>query len=375
MICTKYLYSLLIASLIVCLQTAVYGQLKHTIFPSLQGQPLETALADTYKPASVYLYGPARDTLFSRIYLEQDSVVCVYTQHKVYLPPNTDPTQAVYLNGIQNGINTEHSYPQSKGASESNGNPHSDMHHLYPTRLAVNEARGDLPFRDIVDAQTTKWFYRDQTLTSQPAPAAKDLYSEFNGQAFEVREGKKGNIARSIFYFFTMYRTEALTADPLFFESQRSTLCAWHYADPVDSLEYVRTFKIAKYQSNKPNPFVLDCSLAARTYCSGPLVGTCPILPTSATDDVTESAAPQAITIWPNLVREEMDVRLNLPKAGEITILLTAIDGRSQTVLYQGFAMGESSRKCVVDAPAGSYLVSVIMEGARLGQQKILITN
>ncbi|MGB5024704.1 MAG: T9SS type A sorting domain-containing protein, partial [Saprospiraceae bacterium] len=33
-------------------------------------------------------------------------------------------------------------------------------------------------------------------------------------------------------------------------------------------LEWTRTYLIAKYQDQKPNPFVLDCSLAKRSYCS-----------------------------------------------------------------------------------------------------------
>jgi hypothetical protein len=55
----------------------------------------------------------------------------------------------------------------------------------------------------------------------------------------------------------------------------KTTLCDWHNYDPVDSLEWERTFAIAKYQDNKANPFVLDCSLAKRAYC--PNLQTCKI--------------------------------------------------------------------------------------------------
>ena len=72
-----------------------------------------------------------------------------------------------------------------------------------------------------------------------------------------------------MFYFYTMYKAQADLANSTFFEAQRETLCLWHYADPVDSLEWARTFLIAGFQQGKPNPFVLDCTLPERSYCQG----------------------------------------------------------------------------------------------------------
>ncbi len=43
----------------------------------------------------------------------------------------------------------------------------------------------------------------------------------------------------------------------------------WNYNDPVDQKEYDRTLKIASYQDYKPNPFVLDSTLARRIWFSG----------------------------------------------------------------------------------------------------------
>ena len=67
-------------------------------------------------------------------------------------------------------------------------------------------------------------------------------------------------------YFYTMYKNQADDADPEYFNGMIPTLCNWHFLDPVDTLEYERTNLIAKWQVY-PNPFVLDCSLASRTYC------------------------------------------------------------------------------------------------------------
>ena len=44
----------------------------------------------------------------------------------------------------------------------------------------------------------------------------------------------------------------------------------WHYEDMVDISEYDRTFVIAQYQDDKPNPFVLDSTLARRIWFNEP---------------------------------------------------------------------------------------------------------
>jgi Endonuclease I len=361
-------------SLLFCLtQLEVIAQFQHQIYPALSGQALEQALVNGYKPATVLLYGEARDSMFKNVYLEKDSVVCIYSQHKVYLAPGTDPTQGVYLNGTPNGINTEHTYPQSKGASEANGNPHSDMHHLYPTRLAVNEARGNLIFKDIPDTQTSKWYFRDQTLTTAPAVGVRDQYSEISNSAFEVRESQKGNIARSMFYFFTMYRQEALTADPVFFESQRTTLCAWHYADPVDSLEYKRTFKIGTYQDNKANPFVLDCSLAARTYCTGASAGTCPMLPIVAVQEPGVEIKP-ILSIVENPCRGAVAVQLNLPKAQYITLTINDLEGKQARVLYDGYA-DEKWTQTFATEVRGMAVVSLVVKDGVVAREQVVVLD
>ena len=244
---------------------ASYGQLHEAVFPTQSGQTLLNNLVSQYKPFFVLDYSEARDTLFGSIYLVDNNVSCVYSGHSLYLPPNQDPTTALYMNGVDNGINTEHTYPQAFGAG--NGNPRSDMHHLYPTRTAVNSARGNSRFAEINDNQTDAWFYLNQETSSIPSQDI-DSYSEQTNTAFEPREDHKGNVARAMFYFYTMYKSQADSADPNYFETQRATLCQWHEDDPVDQLEWTRNNKIAVHQGGKKNPFILDCTLAERTYCT-----------------------------------------------------------------------------------------------------------
>jgi endonuclease I len=181
------------------------------------------------------------------------------------MDPSQDPNTWAY----NNGIDTEHTWPQSKGAVV---NAKSDMHHLYATRREVNSARGSFPFAEIPDIHTDQWFRKTQILSSIPSSHI-DEYSEkdVNGNSsfFEPREDHKGNVARAMFYFYTMYEQEANSADPNFFPIQKDVLLEWHRYDPVDSLESVRTGLIAGYQDGRTNPYVLDSSLVQRAYFPG----------------------------------------------------------------------------------------------------------
>lgn len=238
---------------------------QQTLLINESGQVLLADLVDLYRPNVVLDYNNARDTMFAKVYALRDSVWCVYTGHQLYLDPQVDPSTLLFNGGSGNGINTEHTYPQSKGASS--GNARSDLHHLFPVRAAANSARNNFPYAENEDAQTTTWYYK--TLSESSPTQAINAYSELNINkvTFEPKEEHKGNAARAVFYFYTMYKAEADAADPSFFAKQLPAICQWHMDDPVDSLEWERTHIIASYQEGKANPFVLDCSLPFRTYC------------------------------------------------------------------------------------------------------------
>lgn len=247
---------------------AAAGQYQNTaVFDSLSGQPLLDSLVANYKIDTTKGYGPARDTLFAKIYPFNDSLHCVYSGFKRVVDTSQDPTTYYYDNGSPLAMNAEHTFPQSKGAG--NNPAKSDMHHLFPTKAIPNTGRGHKPFAELSDNNVTKWYYQDQVFTAAPANN-RDLCGKLdaNAELFEPPEAHKGNVARAMFYFYTMYKQQADAADASFFSSQTTTLCAWHLADPTDSLEWVRTHLIAEHQEGKTNPFVLDCSLAGRTYCN-----------------------------------------------------------------------------------------------------------
>ena len=137
---------ILVIVLFCSLSTILSAQYKHeNIFPSLKGPDLLNAVVSDYKTSQVLDYSIARDTLFSIIDGVQDSLECIYTGMKLYMTPGQDPTESVYLDGIANGMNTEHTWPQGLGAT---GIAQSDMHHLYPTRSKASTDRGNVGFHD-----------------------------------------------------------------------------------------------------------------------------------------------------------------------------------------------------------------------------------
>ena len=301
--------------------SAVQGQ--NVIFPLLEEDVLLQALRVSYKPTTVLEYGPARDVMYGTFDKINDSVSCIYSGYTLALPNGVDPSSYLYQNSPSNGITCEHSYPQSKGASD--GNAKSDMHHLFPAKGSVNTARGNNPLGEVNDNNATGWYYKDLKLSSKPNSNI-DAYSELGEGLFEPREAVKGDLARAIFYFFTMYRNEALAADPVFFELQRDDLCDWHFMDPADDKEMLRTLSIAQYQEGKANPFILDCTLAARTYCLD-TPNACGIVLSTPTLE----AAILPLEIYPNPSFGLTNLRFTLEKSS--TLYLEVLNLLGQSIL------------------------------------------
>jgi len=294
----------------------IQAQIHTPVFPDLTDDELLIAVQEEFLPENVLDFGMARDTMFSIIYNINDSLMGVYSGHTIYLDPTEDPTQAAFMGGASNGINTEHTYPRSKGAE--NGNAESDMHHLFPTN------------------STDIWFRNNQSQTNIPSSNIIDEFSESRNGSFEPREEHKGNVARAVFYFYTMYRNQANNADPNFFNIQRATLLRWHQEDPVDLKEFDRTFQIASYQSNKPNPFVLDTLLAYRIYCTDNQ-GVCDFVVPTVSTDLSGFSLGQNL---PNPTSRITRIPYSLGATSQVhlrvydllgNLIITMVDDRTQT--------------------------------------------
>jgi hypothetical protein len=252
---------------------------------NLSGQDLRTWLKQNYYDGKHQTlgYNTARKYLYNYIDNENGVVTCVYSGYQVNSPYGGTTTYPA-------PINCEHTIPQS---FFNEANPMvSDIHHLYATHQNWNSTRSNHPFAEINDNDTEKWMYMSQSQTSIPSSNI-DLYSEYANSEFEPREDHKGNVARSIFYFYTMYPTQAgdmsLVADI-------NEMYQWHLSDPVDAAEIARNNAIENYQGDR-NPYVdyPNAVASAWGFASVPQVPNAPALSLNAgTNSLTVSWADVA---------------------------------------------------------------------------------
>ncbi|MFN0048912.1 MAG: GEVED domain-containing protein [Cytophagales bacterium] len=187
-------------------------------------------------------YTNARVKMYNFIDNQNNSLKCVYSGLVVswtYGGTGSNPAP----------LNCEHTIPQSFFAE---GEPmKSDIHHLFPTYANWNSTRSNHPFKDIADASTEKWMRSTTTQTTIPTSTINE-WSEYANSSFEPREDHKGNVARSIFYFYNMYPTQA---GPMSKVGDINMFYQWHLADPVDAAEIARNNKVEQYQGDR-NPYI-----------------------------------------------------------------------------------------------------------------------
>jgi len=233
-----------------------------TLFPDLTGEELLSRLEQEFGGAETLGYDVARDTLYDTVFNDGGTVESYYAGLQV--PRGTgDASEAVG----SRGINTEHTYPQSRGSEDEPAK--SDMHILVPARGEVNTARSNYPFGEVSDPLADRWFIGDETVQTPPPRGERDAYSEVDDspsdrslRRFEPREAVKGNVARKVLYFRIAYPD---LTDGAFLQDQLTDLLRWNSEDPPDAQEVRRNAAVATYQGPL-NPFVLDPSLAIRAF-------------------------------------------------------------------------------------------------------------
>lgn len=197
-------------------------------------------------------YNGARTQMFGYTDEENDAIHCVYTGFE----------QASIFTTYLNPINTEHIVPQSFFGSLSPMK--SDLFNIRPSHGNANSARGNSPYGEVVDA-TAQWYGIDAIgnyLSQGNMPANAELWTERSGNLWEPRDDAKGDIARLVFYFYTMYPTEA---GDMALIGDIETLYAWHLEDPVSTFESTRNERVQEVQGNA-NPYISDSELVMRAW-------------------------------------------------------------------------------------------------------------
>ncbi|GAA4383024.1 endonuclease [Hymenobacter koreensis] len=245
------------------------GQASAQTFPAVPAAPptnlQDQALRDWLRQnwydgkRTVLSYSAARAKMYNYVDNDQSRVQCVYSGYEEARPLSFSSTSTTMQN-----INCEHTVPQSWFNEVER--MRSDIHHLFPTVIQWNSDRGSDPFAEIPDAQTTKWIRLLGSQTTVPTANIAE-YSEDTNTQFEPREDHKGNLARAVFYFYTVHAGQTFDAGKgvLSAVGDPATLYQWHLQDPVDAREQERNRRAAASQGNY-NPYINDPSLVARAW-------------------------------------------------------------------------------------------------------------
>ncbi|MBN2426503.1 MAG: endonuclease [Calditrichaceae bacterium] len=158
--------------------------------------------------------------------------------------------------------NREHVWAKSHGDFDNNPPAGTDLHHLRPTDVSVNNARGNLDFDNGGE------LYID-------GDGATDCRKD--SDSWEPRLAVKGDVARMMYYMTIRYEGEegydlelvesvpsTSTNEPFF--GKRSTLYQWHRQDTVDAWEKSRNEKIYNNWQGNRNPFIDHPEFADRIY-------------------------------------------------------------------------------------------------------------
>lgn len=149
------------------------------------------------------------------------------------------------------GYNREHSWPKSWFGDQAPMN--TDLFHIIPTDIYVNNRRGNYPFGEVA---SPSWVSLNG---SRLGPCS---WPGYTGTAFEPRDDFKGDLARNCFYMTTRYYGEDASwpGSPMTDGAQllpwaEDMLIAWHLGDPVSTKELDRNEAVFDIQSNR-NPFI-----------------------------------------------------------------------------------------------------------------------
>lgn len=359
----KYLYIVII---VLFLSTVLQAQ-SDFIHPSKTGTELIDSLQLNYSATSPKSYNAARDAMFEQIDKKNgNQISCVYTGYTITFTDRQDAQG----NQSASDFNTEHIWPQS--FFDSDLPMRADIHHLYPTRVDVNGARSNFKFAEIPDQNTNVWYRENSNQTSIPTENI-DEYSELlNGTSFEPREDHKGNVARAIFYFWTIYQDNSSivndgTDNAAFFDGMKDDLLEWHDLDPVDQEEVARSLAIEQVQGNR-NPFVHDTTLVRRAFFGG--------LPVS--NEEADFSIPDKISLsqnFPNPFNPTTNIKYSLLESGTVQLKVFDIWGREMAELENGMkTAGEHS--IAFDASqlsSGVYIYQLKVGNSFIAKKMLLI--
>lgn len=168
---------------------------------------------------------------------------------------------------VGEGFNREHSFPKSWF---DDGTPmYTDLFHLYPTDIRVNNQRSNYPF-GVCGDDGNRLTYKEWYGKGRLGPS---IYPGYSGTVFEPDDEYKGDFARTYFYMVTCYKNElpnwsgsaqlnySANKYKAFSTWSINMLMEWTRLDPVSEKETKRNEAVYGIQGNR-NPFIDHPELA-----------------------------------------------------------------------------------------------------------------
>lgn len=179
------------------------------------------------------------------------------------------------------GINREHCVPNSWwGGEEGNAIAYTDLHHLFPSDGAANNAKQNYPLGEKKQGMTLSFPTEDKQYNGKyyvtVANACSHVWNTGSTGAsggapkvFEPADMYKGDFARAYLYVVCAYENRVTwqTSENTMFSNASGTgytniapwaldlLLRWHRNDPVSEKEKVRNNAVESLQHNR-NPFI-----------------------------------------------------------------------------------------------------------------------
>ncbi|WP_307892416.1 endonuclease I family protein [Bacillus swezeyi] len=205
------------------------------------GEDLKQALHETIDDHTELSYSEVWDALKET---DEDPAA----QHHVLLLYSGESRSKDENGGQIGDWNREHVWAKSHGDFGTSKGPGTDLHHIRPSDVQTNSARGNLDFDE----------------GGSPYPGDPDNY--YDGDSWEPDSRVKGDVARMIFYMAVRYEGEDGHPDlemndktgngSLPFHGKMAVLLKWHKEDPVDDLERKRNDIIYEQYQHNRNPFI-----------------------------------------------------------------------------------------------------------------------
>lgn len=200
-----------------------------------------------YKSSRQQMYGHT-DCEYDALRLIYDTEFYPWTCGGDTIPPDT-------------AINAEHVVCQS--TFDEKRPMLTDLHHLISSPTKLNNIRSNNKFGEFDYSKCNKWCNKNNCSLPRPPDDEKDLYSCLSSGTPKLwlpRVRDRGEIARAVFYFYTIYTDYTISTI-----GDVDTFKKWNREYPPSAFEIARNNAINRSQGNR-NPFIDDPSLVDKVW-------------------------------------------------------------------------------------------------------------